>query len=94
MIYKPNKPENSVTSYRSISLLSTFAKLFERLFLKRLLPILEEKSIIPDHQFGFRYEHGTPEQCHWLVNDISGSLKRKEYCSAVFLDIQQAFDRV
>lgn len=94
MIHKANKPENCVTSYRPISLLSTFSKLFERLFLKRLLPILEENSIIPDHQFGFRHKHGTPEQCHRLVNEISGALEGKKYCSAVFLDIQQAFDRV
>ena len=60
---------------------------------KRLLPILEENSIIPGHQFGVRHKHGPPEQCHRLVNEISGTLEGKKYCSAVSLDIQQAFDR-
>lgn len=94
MILKPNKPENSVSSYRPISLLTTLSKIFERLFLKRLLPILEKQNIIPDYQFGFRHKHGTPEQCHRIVNDICNALERKLYCSAVFLDIEQAFDRV
>lgn len=94
MVPKPNKPENIISSYRPISLLTMFSKLFERIFLRRLLPVLERESIIPEHQFGFRHNHGTPEQCHRIINVIRDSLERKKYCSAVFLDIQQAFDRV
>lgn len=94
MIPKPNKPEKLLSSYRPISLLATFSKIFEKLFLKRLQPILERYNIIPEHQFGFRHKHGTPEQCHRIVNVISECLEKKQYCSAVFLDVQQAFDRV
>lgn len=42
MVPKPNKPENIVTSYRPISLLTTFSKLFERILLRRLIPVLEK----------------------------------------------------
>lgn len=94
MVLKPNKPENVITSYRPISLLPVFSKLFERLFLKRLLPILETLNILPDHQFGFRHSHGTPEQCHRVVKEIRETLENKCYTSAVFLDVKQAFDRV
>lgn len=94
MVLKPNKPENSISSYRPISLLPVFSKLFERLFQKRLLPLLENLKIVPDHQFGFRNSHGTPEQCHRVVNVIRNCLERKEYCSSVFLDVKQAFDKV
>lgn len=94
MVLKPSKPINEVSSYRPISLLPIFSKIFERLLLKRLLPVLEKNSIIPDHQFGFRHKHGTPEQCHRICKAIIDSLENKKYCSAVFLDIQQAFDKV
>lgn len=94
MIKKPNKPENEITSYRPISLLSIFSKIFEKIFLSRLSPILENLQIIPEHQFGFRQKHGTPEQCHRVIQVIRKSFEEKKYCSAVFLDIQQAFDRV
>ena len=90
----PNKQENVLTSYRPISLLSIFSKIFERILLERLLPVLDAQNIIPEHQFGFRNKHGTPEQCHRVGEVISNTLERKYYCSAVFLDIQQAFDRV
>lgn len=49
---------------------------------------------IPDFQFGFRTQHGTPEQLHRVVNFALEALERKEYAVAAFLDIQQAFDRV
>ena len=63
-IPKPGKPVNEVTSYRPISLLLMLSKLFEKLFLKRLKPILDEKQIIPTHQFGFRNKHSTIDQVH------------------------------
>uniref|UniRef100_A0A0K8UDZ9 RNA-directed DNA polymerase from mobile element jockey n=1 Tax=Bactrocera latifrons TaxID=174628 RepID=A0A0K8UDZ9_BACLA len=88
------KSENEITSYRPFSLLSLFSKIFEKIFLRRLLAILKENKVIPEHRFGFRRYHGTPEQCHRVINYIIDALERKEYCSAAFLDIQQAFDKV
>lgn len=94
MILKKGKSPNSVSSYRPISLLPVLSKLFERLLLDRLDPIISENDIIPRHQFGFCKHHSTIEQVHRVANKVRQSLERKEYCSAIFLDIQQAFDRV
>lgn len=94
MIPKPGKPGHEATSYRPISLLPIVSKLFEKILLNRLVNVLKEKSIIPDHQFGFRKEHATTEQVHRVCRTIRRAFERKEYCSSAFLDIQQAFDRV
>lgn len=94
MIQKPNKPPDSTSSYRPISLLPFFAKILERLLLKRIVPIIAEKQILPDYQFGFRTSHSTIHQVHRLVDAISYSLEKKLYCTCAFLDISQAFDRV
>jgi len=94
MIPKPGKDVTKVNSYRPISLLPTLSKLFEKMLLKKLKPIMHEKRIIPDHQFGFREEHGTVEQVHRVVSEIRNSLEQKKYCSAAFIDIAQAFDKV
>ena len=62
MIVKPGKPPEDVKSYWPISLLPILSKVLELLFLNRLTPIIEERSLIPDHPFGFRKGHGTIEQ--------------------------------
>jgi len=93
LIRKPGKPAE-VGSYRPISLLAILSKILEKLFLKRLLPILEEKRIIPDHQFGFRQGHGAIQQCHRVVTRILDAFEYRKYCAAVFLDVRQAFARV
>lgn len=52
------------------------------------------EDIIPDHQFGFREGHGTPEQCHRIVDYIRKSFEDKQYCVGAFLDVTKAFDKV
>ena len=94
LIPKPNKPPIDPSSYRPISLLPLFSKIFEKLLLKRLLPIVEFQEILPQHQFGFRSLHSTTQQCFRIADNISSSLERGQYCGGVFLDIAQAFDRV
>ena len=70
------------------------SKLFEKILLKRLTPIIEERKLIPNHQFGFRRKHSTIDQVHRITRDIEYALEEKKVCSAVFLDVSQAFNKV
>jgi len=92
MIHKPGKPTEMPQSFRPISLLPYFSKIFEKLILKCLLPIIENN--LPNTQFGFRHNHSTMHQIHRLVDKIYFSLGEKLICTGVFLDVEQAFDRV
>jgi hypothetical protein len=80
--------------YRPISLLLILSKVYKKIFLHRLLPIVENRTLLPDHQFGFRQRHSTIHQTHRTVHKINEALETKQYYSAAFLDISQAFDRV
>jgi hypothetical protein len=91
---KPGKLPNEPMSYRPISLLPILSKVYEKLLLHRLLPITENRRLLPDHQFGFRQRHSTIHQTHRIVHKINEAIETKQYCSAAFLDISQAFDRV
>jgi hypothetical protein len=42
LILKPGKPPNVLTSYRPINILPTVSKVFEKLLLKRLHPMVEK----------------------------------------------------
>jgi hypothetical protein len=89
-LLKPRKPAEDVTSYRPISLLPILSKLFEKLLLTRVHPILHDNQILPDHQFGFRRKRATIEQVHRVVNVINTAMETDKYCT----DISQAFDKV
>lgn len=94
MVPKPGKPPTEIVSYRPISLLSIISKLFEKLFLSRMDPNITNDKLLPEHQFGFRNSHSTIEQINRVHTEILNTLEEKEYCLAVFLVIQQAFDKV
>jgi hypothetical protein len=91
---KPCKPPNEPMSYRPISLLSILSKVYEKLLLHRLLPIIENNRLLPDHQYGFRQRRSTTHQTRLIVNKINEALETKQYCSAAFLDTSQAFNKV
>jgi len=91
---KPGKDVTQVASYRPISLLPILSKLFEKLLLQRIIPITTQRKLIPNHQFGCRTHHSTIEQVHRIVAEIQLALDEKKYCSGLFLDVEQAFDKV
>jgi len=94
MIHKPVKPEQNPGSYRPISLLPSITKVFEKLIGTRMVSIMEEKGILPEHQFGFRAGYCTVEQLHRVVGKILSAFENKEYGDALFLDERETFDRV
>jgi hypothetical protein len=94
MIAKPSKPPNEAASYRPISLLPILSKIFERLLWKRINEIINPDNLIPMHQFGITEDHSTIQQCHRLVHTIRDGSEDKKTCVAVFLDIQQVFDKM
>jgi hypothetical protein len=93
LLLKLGKPPHELLSYRPISLLPVVSKVFEELLLHLILPLVASKSLISDHQFGFRKRHSTIDQTHRLVQRIHTALDSKQYCAAALLDISQAFDK-
>lgn len=53
----------------------------KKLFLRRMNKVIEEHSLIPDHQFSFSGKHSTIEQVHRVVDEIWQSLEIEQYWS-------------
>ena len=51
-------------------------------------------ALLPDYQFGFRAGHSSIHQTHRIVHEIAKDLEGQRLCTAVFLDVAQAFDKV
>ena len=94
MLPKPGKDLYQTTSYRPISLLPVCSKLLEKIIYDRLKATIEEEKLISGRQYGFRIKHSTIEQMHRLINEILLAIEKKQYCIALFMDIEKVFDKV
>lgn len=90
-IRKLGKLANGHTSYRPISLLPTLSKLYERILLERIKPYLH---VIPKYQFGFKTKHSSCHQIQCITEIIVHGYEKKQYTTAAFLDLTQAFNMV
>lgn len=93
-IPKPGKQRSNPTSYRPISLLNVFGKIYERLIYKRLKDYADTKRLIPDFQFGFRTHHSCVQQVHRIVENVSDGFLHGRRTGMLFFDIAKAFDKV
>ena len=94
MIPKPGKTPTDVASYSPISILTVISKILEKILLKRIYIDTHPQTWIPLHQFRFLKARCTIQKCHSLTDVINKALDDKHYCSAVFLDVSQDFDKV
>ncbi|GFV75360.1 RNA-directed DNA polymerase from mobile element jockey [Trichonephila clavipes] len=93
-INKPGKDSHLASSYRPISLLSTFGKLTESIILHRLKNFINENNILNPNQYGFTNKLSILHPLLRITENISEGFQKKKSTGAVFLDIQKAFDRV
>jgi hypothetical protein len=77
---------------RPISLLSTMGKLFEKVILKIVQRHLEERDLLNANQFDFHGHQSTTLQCMRLTDHPTLNFRNNMSTSAVFLDIEKAFD--
>lgn len=61
--------------YSSTSLVSTTSKTVERALYKRIDDHVISKTLILDHKFGFRINHGTMQQVLKLAEELKKSRK-------------------
>ena len=83
-----------LSNYRPISILSFFAKVFEKLLYKYLLSFLDINDILYKHQFGFREKHSTQQAIITLVEKITNVWESGDIAIGVFLGLKKAFDTV
>ena len=69
-------------------------KVFERLVHQQLYLYLQENSLLPTAQFGFRPGHSTQDALVSLVDVWREALGSDMLVGSVFLDFSKAFDMV
>ena len=93
-ILKKGKPPGNPQSYRPISLTSCLGKVAERMVNVRLYHWLESNQLLNDMQAGFRKGCRTEDQLFRFIQSTIDGFHEKKTTTAVFIDLQQAYDRV
>ena len=91
-ILKPGKDSAIPKNYRPISLLCHTYKLYERLTLNRVSPLLEQHLI--KEQAGFRPGKSCTGQLLNLIQHIEDGYQRGMITGATFVDLSAAYDTV
>ena len=94
LLSKPNKPLNSVKSYRPICLAPYFSKLLDKLILHRLIFYLQNFSPLSNRQFGFLENRNTEQAIHFLITAIKNFKVNYKYTAVIAADISAAFDSI
>ena len=89
---KGNKTE--AVNYRPVSLTSHLIKIFERVMRNHLVQYLEENSLLPDNQHGFRKNRSCLTQLIEHIDAVLKSLNDGNEVDVIYLDYSKAFDKV
>lgn len=93
-LLKQGKPPEDYKSYRPISLASCMLKTYERLIKNRLEYWLEKNEKLPSSQYGFRKGRSCQESLSVIISDIQLAFTRNMSISALFIDIEGAYDNI
>ena len=89
---KGNKTE--AANYRPVSITSHLIKIFERVMRNHLVRYLEDNSLLPDSQHGFRKNRSCLTQLIEHVDSVLTNLNEGNEVDVIYLDYSKAFDKV
>ena len=85
---------SALTNYRPISVLTFFAKVFEKIVYNKLLNFISDNNILYDNQYGFRKGRSTQQAIITLVDKIAKSQDIGDIVITLLIDLKKAFDTI
>jgi hypothetical protein len=92
-VYKGLGAMNTCDNLPTNQLTTDNFKSTRKAYTQKINKDLNSQDWIPN-QFGFRQAHSTVQQCQRITDIINKAMENQQYCTAAFLDISQAFDKV
>ena len=91
---KSGKPPGQTSSYRPVSILCSVSKLAERVMNDQLVTFLEEHSLIPHQQHGFRANRGVDSMLTCMLAKVAQAQDKNLKIGITAWDYTAAFDTV
>ena len=80
-----------MSNYRSISLLTAFSKVFEKVIYVRIYQHLINHSTLVNEQFGFKAKSSTAKATFNLINETLEAIYSKKVVGGIFLRPGKSF---
>jgi hypothetical protein len=94
-INNPGKENsNSVTKYRTISLINVGGKILEKLLINRVMHHVHKNNCMNQNQFGFTPQKSTTDAAMLVKEYVEEGLEHGQIAIIVSLDVSSAFDNV
>lgn len=93
-LYKSKGSRSSCNSYRPISILPVFSKVFEKIINLQLQNHLQLHNIISPTQYGFQRNKGTLDALIQFANQSLAALNYSNVILGIFIDFSKAFDTI
>jgi len=77
---------------RPISLLDSFQKVGEKLFLSRFRDVLNRRGLLPNNQSGFREKFRLQTRLLLFLEDVYSLMSNSSPVATIFVDFKSAFD--
>ena len=81
-------------NYRPISILSSVARVFEKLLYDQLYHYLSSNNLLGKQQWGFRKMHSTVSALQSITNNWILNMDNGRANAVIFLDLKKTFDTV
>ena len=86
---------SALTNYRPISVLTFFAKVFEKIgYISQLINFITDNNILYDHQYGFRKCRSTQQAIITLVDKITKSQDIGDIMITLLIKLKKALDTI
>lgn len=91
-IYKGKGSKTEKTSYRPVSLISIFSKIFEKVIYRRLIEHCHQNEYFHPDQFGYQKRSNPEAAMLHTLHDIYSAINKKFLTSLLTIDLTSAFD--
>ena len=92
-IYKKG-PKHDMNNYRPISVISTIAKVMDKIAHNQLYLYFQNENILSPSQHGFRQGHSTVTALLEITDRLYHNIDIGELNGVIFLDLRKAFDTI
>uniref|UniRef100_A0A146LRR3 Putative RNA-directed DNA polymerase from transposon BS n=1 Tax=Lygus hesperus TaxID=30085 RepID=A0A146LRR3_LYGHE len=86
--------KTSANNYRPISLLSNFAKIYEKIVKTQLTWYLDTNNLLATSQYGFRKNLSTQDAVADVATKLSNGINESNKMIGIFIDLTKAFDSI